>query len=300
MNRIDRLFALLLLLQVKRRLTAREIAVHFGITERTVYRDMKALSEMGIPVAAQAGEGYQLLDTFSLPPVAFTEGEAKAITMAARWFVRNSTGTLRRDTLSSLHKLHAILTPALRDQVEQFTQLIDHYPTDPALDWEQPALLLVLRAVQERRVLRIEYRGYQSDITSNREIEPTRLTFSQGAWYVEAYCRLRRDQRSFRLNRMMTLELRDETFTPRMMIAAPIQGMEVCVRFAAHALPHVRERQHYAFVREEGDAMVYSVEALTEIRNWILGFGADAEVMAPDTLRVWLRTEAQRLISLLT
>ncbi|MBW4438989.1 MAG: HTH domain-containing protein [Pleurocapsa minor GSE-CHR-MK-17-07R] len=84
MNRIDRLFALLLLLQVKRRLTAREIAAHFEITERTVYRDMKALSEMGIPVAAQAGEGYHLLETFSLPPVAFTEGEAKAITMAAR------------------------------------------------------------------------------------------------------------------------------------------------------------------------------------------------------------------------
>jgi predicted DNA-binding transcriptional regulator YafY len=300
MNRIDRLFALLLLLQVQRRLTAREIAVYFGITERTVYRDMKALSEMGIPVAAQAGEGYQLLETFSLPPVAFTEGEAKAITMAARWFVRNSTGSLHRDTLSSLHKLHAILTPVLREQVEQFVRLIDHYPTDPPLDWEQPALRLVLRAVQERRVLHIEYRSYQSDRLSSREIEPTRLTFSQGAWYVEAYCRLRRDERSFRLNRMVTLELRDETFTPRTMAAAPVQRMEVCVRFAAHVLPHVRESQHYAFVREDGDMLVYRVEALAEIQNWILGFGADAEVVAPKALRVWLRAEAQRLISLLT
>lgn len=300
MNRIDRLFALLLLLQVKRRLTAREIARHFGITERTVYRDMKALSEMGIPIAAQAGEGYQLLETFSLPPVAFTEGEAKAITLASRWFVRNSTGTLHRDTLSSLHKLHAILTPALREQVEQFTRLIDHYPTDPPVDWEQPALRLVMQAVQERRVLRIEYQGYQSDITSNREIEPTRLTFSQGAWYVEAYCRLRGDQRSFRLNRMVRLQLSDETFIPRTMISAPVQRIEVCVRFAAHVMPHVRERQHYAFVHEEGDMLVYSVEALAEIQNWIFGFGADAEVIAPDALRVWLRGEAQRLISLLT
>jgi predicted DNA-binding transcriptional regulator YafY len=300
MNRIDRLFALVLLLQVKRHLTAREIAAYFAITERTVYRDMKALSEMGIPVAAQAGEGYQLLETFSLPPVAFTEGEVKAITMAARWFVRNSNGSLQRDTLSSLHKLHAVLTPALREQVEQFTQLIDHYPTDPPVDWEQPALRLVMQAVQQRRVVSIDYRSYQSDSFSSRDIEPTQLTFSQGACYVEAYCRLRRDQRSFRLSRILALELRDETFIPRTMIAAPTQRMEVCVRFAAHVLPHVRERQHYAFVREEDDTMVYSVEALAEIQNWILGFGADAEVIAPDTLRIWLRAEAQRLILLLT
>jgi len=300
MNRIDRLFALLLLLQVKRRLTAREIASHFAVAERTVYRDMKALSEMGIPIAAQAGEGYQLLETFSLPPVAFSEGEARAITMAARWFARNSTGSLQHDVWSSLHKLQAILTPALREQVEQFEALIEHYPTDPPVYWEQPALKLAMQAVRQRRVLHIAYRRYQSDDVSSRDIEPTQLTCSQGTWYIEAFCRLRRDQRSFRLNRIVQLELRGETFIPRTMIAAQVQRTEIVVRFAAHVQPHVRERQHYAFVREDGDRMIYAVEALSEIRNWILGFGADAEVIAPDTLRSWLRAEAQRLISLLT
>jgi predicted DNA-binding transcriptional regulator YafY len=184
--------------------------------------------------------------------------------------------------------------------VEQFALLINHYPTDPPVDWEEPALRLVMQAVQQRRVLHIAYRSYQSDSLSSRDIEPMQLTFSQGAWYVEAFCRLRRDQRSFRLSRVVKMELREETFIPRTIIAAASQRMEVCVHFAAHVLPHVRERQHYAFVREEEDMMVYSVESLTEIQNWILGFGADADVIAPEALRAWLRAEAQRLISLLT
>lgn len=301
MNRIDRLFAILLLLQLKRRLTAREIAAEFGIAERTVYRDMRALGAMGIPIAAQAGEGYELLDTFSLPPIALNEGEATALFIALRWLIRNSAGAMQVNAQTSLHKIEAALPAQARDQVRILAQLIDHYPAHAPLDWEEPTLRAVVTAIRDREVLHIAYRGYADDALTERDIEPHGLTFSDGAWYVDAFCRLRRDMRSFRGSRIAVLTPLDAHFTPRMMVREKRALIEVRVRFGDEVRRRVRERQHYACSGEGIDGvMIYHVEDLAEIRNWLFGFGAAAEVLSPASLREWLRDEAQRLINLLT
>ncbi|MDX2139051.1 MAG: YafY family protein [Chloroflexota bacterium] len=300
MNRIDRLFAILLLLQLKRRVTARDIAAEFAMSERTVYRDMKALSEMGIPIAAQAGEGYELLDTFTLPPIALTEGEGMALFIALQWLIRNSTGTMQQAAHTSLRKIEASLPAQVHDEVRLLARLIDHFPSHPPLDWEQPELRAVVAAIRERRVLHMRYQGYQQDDVTEREIEPTGLTFSEGAWYVDAFCRLRNDMRSFRGSRILWLAARDEQFVPRIMTPARQTAIDVRVRFEAAIRRHVQERQHYGYVETVSDVMLYRVHDLSEIRRWLLGFGADAEVLEPAALRDWLRDEAQRLIHLLT
>ena len=81
MNRVDRLVAMILLLQSKRSITADEIASHFEISVRTVYRDVTALGEAGVPVIAEAGVGYSLMKGYHLPPVMFTQSEAMALAM---------------------------------------------------------------------------------------------------------------------------------------------------------------------------------------------------------------------------
>lgn len=300
MNRIDRLFAILLLMQLKRRRTAREIAAQFGISERTVYRDMQALSEMGIPLTAQAGEGYELLDSFSMPPIALNEGETRAAVMAIQWFIRNSTGDLQTNARAGLHKIEAVLPPALQEAVRALARLIDYYPAATPVDWEQPELQQIVDAIRSCRVLRIAYQGFQAAGATRRDIEPLRLTLSQGAWYVEAFCRLRGDLRSFRMTRIESITTLDETFTPRTVIPARPRQIEVAIRFAPPVQPRVRERQHYAFIHEDDEMMVYRVQQLSEIANWVLGFGADAEVLRPPELRQWIRDEAQRLIRLMT
>jgi predicted DNA-binding transcriptional regulator YafY len=300
MNRIDRLFAMLLLLQLKRRMTAREIAAEFAITERTVYRDMKALSEMGIPIAAQAGEGYELLETFALPPIALSEGEGRALFIALQWLIKNSTGTIQQAARTSLHKIEASLPANVHDEVRLLARLLDHFPSHPPLDWEQPTLRIVVSAIREQRVIHIRYQGYQQDNITEREIEPTGLTFSDGAWYVDAFCRLRNDIRSFRGSRILSMMPLDERFVPRIMIPAAPPMIDVRVRFDAAIRRHVQERQHYGYVEMVDDVMLYRVHDLSEIRQWLLGFGANAEVLEPQVLRDWLRDEAQRLIQLLT
>lgn len=301
MNRTDRLFAILLALQATPTLRAADLAVRFEVSERTIYRDMQTLSESGIPIAALPGEGYQLLDGFHLPPLMLSPDEATALFLGGRMLARGAQGSLKHQAEAALGKVEAVLPPDSRRRLRQLAQVIDVFPAQQPIDWDDPQLVLALQAIEGRRVLAITYRGYGDDAVTKREVEPGDLTVGDGALYVNGYCRLRRDLRSFRLNRIQSMVLTGETFTPRMMIAERQTIIEVVVRFADTVLSHVHERPHYGYqhARDDG-ALVYHVHDLSEIRGWLLGFGSQAEVIAPDVLRSWLRDEAQRLIQLLT
>jgi predicted DNA-binding transcriptional regulator YafY len=93
-NRTDRLFAITVLLQSRTRLRAQDLALRFGVSKRTVYRDIAALSESGVPVVSLPGEGYELMEGFSLPPLAFTTGEASALFLGGRLLAEHATGRL--------------------------------------------------------------------------------------------------------------------------------------------------------------------------------------------------------------
>jgi predicted DNA-binding transcriptional regulator YafY len=300
MNRVDRLFAILLFLQRKRRVTAQELAAHFQLSERTIYRDMRALSETGIPVDGTPGEGYHLLEGFTLPPLALNEGEAKAVALAMRWFEQITIGSIRQHSVTSLAKIEAILPSSLRREVQQLGQIVNYYPHQFPLDWEDHHLHLILNAIQTHQVLRIQYRKLEAAGNQSREIEPLHLTFAQGGWYLEAFCRLRQDLRDFRLSRIEVLEVVDEHFTPRWVMPPKLNFITVRVRFTPSVQRQVEERQHYAFVRQQENVSVYEVTQLTEIQDWLLGFGARAEVLEPPALRAWLKQEAETLIKLLT
>ncbi len=300
MNRIDRLLAILLLLQRDRRTRAVDLAVRFAVSERTIYRDMRALTEMGVPLATLPGEGYELLDTFRLPPLMLSLEEATALFLAGRMLVRTGKGQIALHTETALSKVAAVLPQETKDRLHRMARMIDFFPTQDGLNWDEPHLMAIIAAIDTRRTLHLTYRAYQQAETTERDIDPYHITYADGAWYVNGYCHVRRDMRSFRLNRITTLETTPATFQPRQMIPVPAEKITVRVRFDAKVLPHVHERQHYAFVEASGDVLVYQVNALDEIQHWLLGFGASAEVLAPDVLRAWLREEAERLIKRLT
>lgn len=301
MNRIDRLFGILLVLQRHRRIRAQDLATQFEVSERTIYRDMRALNELGVPVVATAGEGYQLLETFSLPPLALNEGEAKSAFLALHMFLANSAGAVRRDAENLLRKIGGVLPPALRTEVEALAALVDFYPAEHPLIWDDPSLRLILQAIRTQHIIRFSYRGYQQTELTRRDVEPGQLSFHDGAWYLNGFCRLRNDTRNFRLSRIYDLEQLSETFTPRMVYPPKATYTPVLIRFADEVYPHVRERQHYAFFEEIDDQTCeYHVDDLREIRGWVLGFGSAAEVIRPEALREWIRQEAESLIKLLT
>jgi len=306
MNRIDRLFAILLALQHRRRVRAQDLARRFEISKRTIYRDLSALSQMGIPLIALPGEGFELMEGYYIPPLMFTENEAVALILGSRLLIQQAAGPL----IQSAHQAVAKITVALPDQnrgrAEALADIISFIAPHEKFDLDDPQLTVLQRAIQEKRVVHIRYHSYQKNEITERKVEPHQLFYSDGVWYVEGFCRGRKDIRAFRLSRIEKLFLTDEAFSKRRERKAQYgPTVEVKIRFKAEAVRWVRERQHYGFQREappakNGVTMVYRIQDTSEITPWILSWGAAAEVLSPAGLRKSLREIAQQLADLLT
>jgi len=300
MNRLDRLLAILLVLQRRKLVRAEDLAARFEISKRTVYRDVAALSEMGVPVVAQPGEGYSLMEGYFLPPLLFTSDEAAALFLGAKWLAAQATGKLPASTEGALTKLAHVLPQQTLRKVERFTDVLHFFVIQKPFNLDDPTLADFQQAINEQRAVQITYHSLQRDETTTRVIEPAELTYGDGAWYVNGYCRLRQEARSFRFNRIEQYKLLPEQFTPRSVAAPPAEVITVVVRFAPEMIRWVQERQHYAFVRQKGDCLIYQVHTLQEIQSWLFGWGTAAEVLEPETLRSAMRAEAKRLFEMLT
>ncbi len=308
MNRIDRLFAILLVLQKRDVVRAEDLAARFEISKRTVYRDVAALSEMGVPVVSLPGEGYGLMPGYFLPPLLFTADEAAALVLGAGWLAQQATGRLPTATAQALAKLTHVLPKATLQEVERLTSILRFYITNVPFDLHDPLLATLQDAINGQQAVRILYHSLSNDEHTERVIEPTMLTMGNGVWYVEAYCRLRQDRRSFRLSRIEGCTLLSEVFTNQAPARRSSPKTRVVVHFTAAAARWVRERQHYSFVQEHSLSekseqtieMVYQVDALYELQSWLLGWGAQAEVLEPIALRTAIATEARKLWEMLT
>lgn len=300
MNRIDRLFGILLLLQSRRLVRAVDIAAHYEMSERTIYRDIAALMQLGVPIISQAGEGYRLIDGYFLPPLIFTPDEASQLFLGIKML--ESSGNESTALVTVREKLSAILPERTHKQAMPLVDAISFYFEQNRFDLHMPHLPELQNAIFGKHSAHIIYHNWNSTATTERIIEPFRLIFNTKAWYVVAYCRLRGAVRSFRLERIESLRILPEMFTTdhSESPAAP-PSVEVRVRFAESVLRQVRENQHYGFVEEAEDGvMVYRVHHLDELKHWVFGWGSKAEALTPDELRDFIRDEAKKLISLLT
>ena len=306
MSRIDRLFAITLLIQVKGRLRASDLAGWFEVSERTIYRDIAALSESGVPIVSLPGEGYELMAGFYLPPLLFTPAEAGALFLGAGMLASHASGRLPADAQQALAKIAAILPRALRQEMESLGEIVQFVAPSQRFDLDNPLLATLQRAIRERQVVRLRYHSYSRNEVTEREVEPHQLAYTSGAWYVGGYCLLRQDDRAFRLDRIEGLELLNRTFNLRAAGQRPPDApVEVSIRFQPEVVRWVRERQHYAFQEERsapdgGAVMVYRVKTLQEIQPWLLSWGAAAEILAPARFREEICQEAQKLADLLT
>lgn len=217
MNRVDRLVATILLLQSKRIVRAKDIAHHFEISIRTVYRDMKALCEAGVPVAAEAGEGYSLVEGYHLPPVMFTDAEASALLLGGKFIEKLTDSSIIKNAESALLKIQSVLPGETRDYLETLQRATEVLlPSRQArAGFRDGTMATIQAAIVHRRVVSMEYYSHHRDSFSTRDVEPLGLLFYARHWHVISYCRLREDFRDFRTDRIRRLRVRDEGFTAR-------------------------------------------------------------------------------------
>lgn len=201
MTRLSRLTNILLQLQAKRVVTSHELARKFGISQRTVYRDIKALEEAGVPITGEPGTGYSLMDAYRLPPVMFTEQELNALLTAQQYFKNNGDQSVSESFDLVVTKVKAILRSAAKATTEKLAGRVKvfHSGNDQL---KTGCLSTIQAAIVHCHVLRITYHTISSGQVSEREIEPLAVYYTKNNWVLIARCRLRNGIREFRLDRI--------------------------------------------------------------------------------------------------
>lgn len=213
MNRVDRLHAILVHLQSKKRVTANEIAERFGLSLRTVYRDIKALDEAGVPIIGEAGVGYSVMEGYRLPPILFTKEEASAILLGAKFVQRFTDRADRRSFDAAMFKVKAVLRSSDKEYVEQLDSRIAIQAGPIPIENDAELHMSIIRqALVEQRILRMKYFSAYSEETTARDIEPIGLLYYSLSWHLIGWCRLRNDYRDFRADRIQQIELLDTRF----------------------------------------------------------------------------------------
>jgi len=203
MNRIDRLFGITTMLQSRKYVPAEKIAEKFGISVRTVYRDVKALVEQGIPVSFEQNRGYFLVQGYFLPPVTFTTGEANALLLMEAIVSAFADNSIQTHYSAALNKVKSVMRPAEREKLEVLTSHIRLKLPD-CFRGNFDYLAALQTAISGQHILEMEYRN-NSGITSLRQMEPIGLVFYALAWHIIGWCHLRRAYRDFKVARILRL-----------------------------------------------------------------------------------------------
>lgn len=293
---INRLFEIVYLLLDKKQMTAKELAEHFEVSTRTVYRDVETLSGAGIPIYMSKGKGggIFLLPEFVLNKTVITEEE-------------------RADILSSLKAVQAVSLSDAGTALDKLgslfgTQDADWIEVDFGLwsDGEKESTLfeLLKSAILEKKIVHFKYAATGSEMKV-RTVEPLKLVFKASNWYLYAYCRLREDYRFFKLKRMRDAEIVQEIFKrqiPKNVLKNENSYREgeyvkVLLRFDKQAAFRAMDDFAECEVCSDGSALVsgeyMNGDWLTDI---IIGYGEHCEVIGPQWLRDEVKEKLRRMM----
>lgn len=301
MNRIDRLTATLIHLQTKKVVRAEEIADRFEISLRTVYRDVKALMEAGVPIGSEAGKGYFIVDGYHLPPVMFNQEEASALLTAGKLIEKMTDDSIRKAYESALLKIKSVLNSSEKDHLENLQSSIavfrmpDHKPEFP-----NQFMAEIQRSISRRNVLKLAYVSSGKQEHTSRMVEPIGVVYYSGHWHLIAWCRLRNGYRDFRIDMIQSMHNTGDVFDPRShftlqeyfnsLMKAHEEMEKAVVVFDKTASAYARNsRYYYGYVSEEelGDKcrMTFLVISPRSFCKWLMMFGNAVEIESPTSLR---------------
>jgi predicted DNA-binding transcriptional regulator YafY len=302
--RADRLLSIMLLLQVHRRITAHELAQRLEVSERTIYRDIEALSASGVPVTAERGTGggLMLLEAFRTNLTGLNSTEIQALFLGQPTHLLNDLG-LHQASEAALIKLLAVLPSINRQNAEYVRQRI-HVDVSgwQQSDEEQLAFLPLLQeAIWQERKLAVTYqRGEQS---VERVLDPLGLVAKGRVWYLIAA--IDEGMRTYRVSRIQQARLLDEACIrpPDFNLArywqessatflANIPRYPVSVRMTQSALPRVTQAGRSIQLEQVSSpdehgwiAARILFEYKEEVCGYLLSFGTEIEILDPPELR---------------
>ncbi|MFD2570412.1 helix-turn-helix transcriptional regulator [Spirosoma soli] len=297
MNRLDRLTAILIHLQTKRVVRAQELADRFGISLRTVYRDVRSLEEAGVPIGAEAGVGYFLTD-YHLPPVMFTNAEASALLLGAKLIEKWTDDSVRTEFDSALFKIKSVLRRPDQEHLDDLAPNVDVHRPITRTPYANSLLNDVQKAIGQHHVLKLQYHSLYNDTETEREVEPVGLYHYGSGWHLIAFCRTRQDYRDFRVDRIRELTNTGQRFArhERLSLQEYLDRMDcdmpsiaATVVFPKKMARYLQEQKHiYGFQSEEvldGFVRIHFLTPYVEgLARWLLMYGKSVTIEQPDLL----------------
>ena len=298
--KINRLLEITLILLNKKSVTAQELAKRFEVSTRTIYRDMDELSAAGIPVFTNKGSGggISLLDNYAINKAMLTEHERDSLLLA----LKTLQATRYPEIEVMLEKIGAVFKKATAtDWVH-----IEFSPWGSGPN-EENKFLDIKRAILECKVVTFDYLNADG-ILSHRRIEPMLLSFKSQAWYVWGYCTMRRDFRTFRISRIRSLAVTDDSFVRRPLEsvkdkeedepeAVSVKWVTLKLKFQPENLYRVYDDYDEQRITRNPDG-TYDVTVTFPEDEWVYGyimsFGDRVEVLEPKRIRDIIRARLQK------
>lgn len=300
MNRIDRVTAILIQLQSKKITRAQEIADRFSISLRTVYRDIKAIEEAGVPVAGEAGVGYSIMEGYRLPPVMFTREEAIAFLTAEKMVNKLTDASSKKHYGEAMYKIKSVLRYTEKELLEDIDGHIEvvENPYLPSGEKHGAHLQTILKGIAGKQVLDIGYFANHSQQYSNREVEPVGIFYSSANWYMIGYCRLRNDYRHFRTDRISYINTTEKCFDQQHpslksflnRVTKEREMHTIVISVDKGVLKYFGEQKYYnGFVSQKEVngkmEMTFVTSSLNGFAKFFLLFGEYADIISPASLK---------------
>lgn len=290
--RADRLLSIIIIISQKGIVTGKELAEHFEVSLRTIYRDIEKISEAGVPIAATGGKGggYFLMENYNINNLFFNKNEIEPLisVMDSLKFLFGNNKQFN-DIVLKFETLHS-------NEKKEYDKLsidMSHFSMEEEL---RDYLFLVNKAIEENSLLEFKYINRKMEY-SKRIVEPIQIEFSSGQWYIIAFCRIRNDYRRFKFVRIRNMKL-GENFIKKSISKEEIEkvfndsyeknSILVTLKFSNEIGQQLSEYFSKDKIKPL-DNETYVVEGLFPndegLKKFILGFGKHCEIIAPDKLR---------------
>lgn len=296
-----RLINLIQLLQRQPNQKAADLARELGVSVRTMHRYFGMLDEMGIPIYSERGRhgGFSLVRGYRMPPLVFSPQEAVTLVLGATLVEEMWGQSYRQAARGALAKLENVLPDEQRHEVAwaRRTLLATGMHRADLGDLE-PHLETLRLAAHARQQVRMTYQSRSQPHPTQRALDPYALVFRWGWWYVVGYCHLRAGVRTFRLDRIQSVEMsqtpfeQPEDFDIKAYLAEALEAqpqITVRMRFEAGATAAANEgRVYWDRMEEQPDGSIvvtFSTPTLQWAASTALAYGPIVEVIEPAELR---------------
>ncbi|MCU6711906.1 YafY family transcriptional regulator [Paenibacillus sp. J5C_2022] len=312
MNKTDRLLAIVLELQRHKVMRAEDLAAAFETSVRTIYRDMQALSEAGVPIIGSTGQGYSLMEGYFLPPVSFTVEEAVTMLIGMDFIEQKFDSDYGAKARASRGKVEAILPENVRNEANRVRKSMRLLTSgkDAVKEQEKEYLERIRDAILEERKISFRYMKSAPEPDGNRQssrvAEPYGLVLNQGAWMLVAHCELRQEIRHFRLSRMSELHVLECRFhVPsdfNLHDYKPSDDRDISITILANPdiADKVIESNNYFMTGTEehpdGLLVKFRVRQPGDLLHWVLSWGAGVVVLEPESFRRRVRIEVENML----